>query len=269
MLPRLFSASGIYVVRCLLLWCIIISGSAPTGRAELPAKESTEQWEPVPEIVSVPADGPPADAVVLFDGRSLAAWQTLDGKQAAWRIDAGAVLTVVPRAGTIRTAESFGSVQLHLEFRSPAEINAAGQDRGNSGILFMGLYELQILDSYQNATYVNGQAAAVYKQFPPLVNASRPPGEWQVLDVIFIAPRFDDNEVLLSPARMTAFHNGVLVHHDVILSGPTRNRGQPAYAAHAAELPLQLQDHRTPVSFRNIWIRRLEPHHMVESTDRY
>lgn len=259
MLPRLFSASRNSVVRCLLLWCIIWSGLAPAGGTELPAKELTEQWEPTPEIVAVPADGPPADAVVLFDGRSLNAWQTLNHRPAAWRIQADGVLTVVPGAGTIRTKESFGSVQLHLEFRTPREAGGTGQDRGNSGIIFMGLYEVQILDSYQNATYVNGQAGAVYKQFAPLVNASRPPGEWQVLDIVFIAPRFSEDDALLSPARMTVFHNGVLVHHDVELSGPTKNRGQPVYKPHAEVLPLQLQDHRSPVSFRNIWIRRLEP----------
>jgi hypothetical protein len=133
----------------------------------------------------------------------------------------------------------------------------SGQGRGNSGIYFMGLYELQILDSWQNPTYANGQAAAIYKQHPPLVNASSRPGEWQTYDVVFIAPRFAVDGRLLTPARMTAFHNGVLVQHDAVLRGPTVFRGEPRYAPHAAKLPLVLQDHRNLVAFRNIWVREL------------
>jgi hypothetical protein len=157
----------------------------------------------------------------------------------------------------VQTKQAFGDVQLHLEFRTPAKVVGDGQGRGNSGIYFMGLYELQILDSWQNPTYANGQAASIYKQIPPLVNASRQPGDWQSYDVVFIAPRFAADGKLLRPARMTAFHNGVLVQHDVTLRGPTVFRGEPKYSPHAAKLPLLLQDHRNPVAFRNIWVREL------------
>lgn len=168
-------------------------------------------------------------------------------------------MVVVPGSGDLRTKQLFGNIQLHLEWRMPAEIQGRGQNRGNSGVFLMGLYELQILDSYQNETYVNGQAASIYKQHPPLVNASRPPGEWQTFDVVFIAPQFSTRGNLVSPARMTVFHNGVLVHHDAGLRGATVFRGEPQYGAHTNELPLQLQDHRHVVAFRNIWVRKIAP----------
>ena len=173
------------------------------------------------------------------------------------------VVVPSPKPCDQRTKRAFGDVQLHLEWRAPSAAHGAGQDRGNSGVFFMGLYELQILDSFDNPTYVNGQAGAVYKEHAPLVNASRPAGEWQSYDVVFIAPRFAPDGVVLAPARLTAFHNGVLVQHDVALTGPTPNGPTfhrptlPPYAAHAAKLPLVLQDHRHPVAFRNIWIREL------------
>ena len=163
-----------------------------------------------------------------------------------------------------QTKRAFGDVQLHLEFRTPAKVEGAGQGRGNSGVFFMGLYEIQILDSWQNPDYVNGQNASIYKEHAPLVNVSRPPGEWQVYDAVFIAPRFAVDGKLLSPARITVFHNGVLVQHDVVLTGPTPNGPTyklpklPPYAAHAARLPLMLQDHRNPTAFRNIWVRELQ-----------
>jgi hypothetical protein len=168
-------------------------------------------------------------------------------------------LVVTPGSGDIRTREAFGDVQLHLEFRTQTKPKGDGQNASNSGVYLMERYELQVLDSYRNKTYVNGQAASVYKQYPPLVNASRPPGEWQSYDVVFIAPRFAADGRVLSPARMTAFHNGVLVQHDVSLRGATVYQGQPKYEAHAAKLPLQLQDHGDAVAFRNIWIREIAP----------
>jgi hypothetical protein len=166
-------------------------------------------------------------------------------------------MVVTPRSGYIRTKASFSDIQFHLEFRTPAEVKGDSQGRGNSGVFFMGLYEVQVLDSYNNPTYVNGQAGAVYKQHVPLANASRPPGEWQTYDIVFIAPRFAPGGVVDTPARLTVFHNGVLMQHDVDVKGPTGHRGYPNYKPHAAKLPIELQDHRNPIAFRNIWVREL------------
>lgn len=225
---------------------------------ELPPPEATEQWKPVPPVVETPPGVPPADAIVLFNGQNLDAWEPVTAGGPSWKVEGGAMQVVPqPKAMDQRTKQSFGDVQLHLEFRTPTEVKGKGQERGNSGIYFMGLYELQILDSWKNETYPNGQVASVYKQHIPLANPSRPPGEWQVYDAVFIAPRFAEDGKVLSPARMTAFLNGVLVQYDVVLRGPTVFRGQPKYQAHAPKLPLVLQDHRNTVAFKNIWIREL------------
>jgi Domain of Unknown Function (DUF1080) len=226
--------------------------------SELPPPEATEQWTPLPPVIAVPAGGVPSDAIVLFNGTNLDAWEPVRPGEPGWKIEDGAMVVAPnPKPCDQRTKAVFSDLQLHLEFRTPANVEGAGQDRGNSGIFFMGLYELQILDSWQNPTYVNGQAAAIYKQHPPLVDANRRPGEWQTYDVVFIAPRFAPDGRLLTPARMTAFQNGVLVQYDAVLRGPTVFRGEPHYAPHAARLPLVLQDHRNPVAFRNIWVREL------------
>lgn len=226
-------------------------------RAEdLPAPELTEQWQPVPPVVSAPAGQPPADAVVLFSGHDFSAWTPEVAGSAGWKIEDGAMV-VVPKAGGLHTNAAFGDIQLHLEWRAPSVVKGNGQGRGNSGIFFMGLYELQVLDSYNNPTYVNGQAGSIYKQHPPLANVNRPPGEWQVYDAVFVAPRFSPDGKLLSPARVTAFLNGVLVQYNVELRGPTEYRGQPVYKPHAAKLPLSLQDHGDLVAYRNIWVREL------------
>ena len=248
-----------------ILPILILSSSIPLLAADSrPPNELTEVWQPVPIVVETPASGVPSDAIVLFNGTTLDAWEPVRPDEAGWKIEDGAMVVVPrPRPCDLRTKQSFGDVQLHLEWRAPTAIKGNGQDRGNSGIFFMGLYELQILDSWDNPTYVNGQAASVYKEYAPLVNASRRPGEWQTYDVVFIAPRFSGEGKLISPARLTAFHNGVLVQYDVTLSGPTPNGPTfhqatlPAYEAHAAKLPIQLQDHRHPVSFRNLWVREL------------
>jgi hypothetical protein len=241
----------------LIFFCVPAVFAATTP--ELPPPEATEVWAPAPPVVSAAPASPPGDAIVLFDGRSLDAWEPVRAGENLWRIEAGA-LVVVPSAPScdIQTKAAFGDVQLHLEFRTPAAIEGAGQGRGNSGVFFMGQYELQVLDSWRNDTYANGQAGSIYKQHPPLVNASRPPGEWQTYDAVFIAPRFSTDGKLLHPARMTVFHNGVLVQHAAVLRGPTVYRGEPAYAPHAAKLPLRLQDHGDTVAFRNIWIRELD-----------
>lgn len=228
-----------------------------TDMDRLPPPEDTEVWEPEPPVVTPgEAGAPPSDAIVLFDGRDLAEWRAEKGGDAAWRVADGA-MTVAPGTGNIVTRRSFGSLQLHVEWRTPAEVSGEGQGRGNSGIYLMERYEIQVLDSYENRTYANGQAGAIYKQHAPLVNASRPPGEWQSYDVVFTAPRFDADGALVSPAWMSVFHNGVLIQNHVQLRGPTRYRGAPAYEAHADRAPLLLQDHDNPVSYRNIWVREI------------
>jgi len=199
----------------------------------------------------------PSDAVILFDGRDLSQWMQQDGSPAKWKVENG-YFEVVSGSGSIYTRQGFGDCQLHLEYREPLPATGQGQGRGNSGVFLMGLYEIQVLDSYENRTYADGQAAAVYGQYPPLVNASRPPGQWQSYDIVFHSPRFGKDEKLLQPAHLTMFHNGVLVQDNVELSGPTGHRVRPPYKAHAAKLPLFLQDHGNPVRFRNIWIRQLK-----------
>ena len=217
--------------------------------------EDTEDWSRKPVKVT-PGDGtrPPSDAIILYGGAGdLEKWESERGGPAPWK--GTEVLTIVPGSGGIRTKQAFGDVQLHLEWRVPADVEGTGQDRGNSGIYLMGLYEIQVLDSYANETYYNGQAGSVYKQYIPLVNASLPPGHWQTYDIIFTAPRFHEDGTLESPAYVTVLHNGVLVQNHVELRGPTVFIGKPEYRTHASKLPLMLQDHNHADSFRNIWIR--------------
>jgi hypothetical protein len=180
-----------------------------------------------------------------------------DGGPAQWRVRDG-VFEVVAGTGTLRTRDAFGDVQLHIEWMAPSPPRGRDQDRGNSGVFLMGKYEVQILDSYGNDTYADGQAAALYGQYPPLVNASRPPGEWQSYDIVFRRPRFDASGKVLSPARFTVLHNGVLVHDNAVLVGPTGHTTRPPYEAHPDRLPITLQDHGHPVRFRNVWVRDLE-----------
>lgn len=245
------------MIKLKTILAVLTLGLAQAACAELMPPQKTEVWDPEPAVIT-PGDGAsaPSDAIVLFDGSDLSAWQHLDGRDAEWTVSDGAV-TVKPKTGDIQTRQSFGDVQLHLEWRTPAEVVSKDQGRGNSGVFLQGLYEVQVLDSYNNRTYSNGQAASLYKQHIPLVNASRGPGEWQTYDIVFKAPRFDHDGGLLSPAFVTVFHNGVLVQNHVELEGPTLYRGYPEYSAHQDRLPLMLQDHGNPVSFRNIWIRIL------------
>ena len=201
-------------------------------RDELPPPEKTEVWEPEPAVVDPGGHGKaPSDAIVLFDGKDLSKWTGRDGK-AEWTVADGA-MTVVPGSGSISTRDSFGDVQLHVEWRTPAEIVGESQGRGNSGVFLMERYEVQVLDSFENRTYSNGQAGSIYKQHIPLVNASRAPGEWQTYDIVFMAPRFRSDGSLERPATMTVLHNGVLVQNHVEIKGPTVFRGQPRYEAHA------------------------------------
>lgn len=219
--------------------------------------EETEDWSRKAQIVT-PGSGTaaPSDAIILYSGNQDAEkWIHPDGSPLKWKT--GDEMTVMAKTGNIRTKQEFGDVQLHIEWRSPSEIRGEGQGRGNSGVFFMGLYEVQVLDSYENETYYNGQAGSIYKQFIPLVNACRPPGQWQTYDIIFKAPRFKEDGTILSPAYLTVIHNGVLIQNHVELKGGTRYIGPPEYKFHQEKLPLELQDHGDAVSFRNIWIREL------------
>jgi hypothetical protein len=198
---------------------------------------------------------PPSDAVVLFDGRDLSKWESMDGSPARWKVADG-YMEVVAKTGSIRTRDAFGSCQLHVEFATPAVVEGESQGRGNSGVFLMNLYEIQVLDNYQNPTYSDGTVGALYGQFPPLVNASRKPGEWQQYDVIWEAPAFDGDR-LVRPAFITVLLNGLVLHHRQELLGPTMHRLAPQYKPHPATGPLSLQDHGNPVRFRNIWYRPL------------
>jgi hypothetical protein len=217
----------------------------------------TEVWKPVPPSVT-PGVGtaPPSDAIVLFAGKDLSQWQQVDGAPAKWSV-ADDAFTVVKGTGNIRTRRGFGDCQLHIEWRTPAQVVGEGQGRGNSGIFLQGRYEVQVLDSYNNVTYSNGQAASIYKQHIPLVNASRKPGEWQSYDIFYRAPRFAENGKVTTPGYVTVVHNGVLVEDHVELKGSTAYIGAPAYEKHGLKEPIELQDHGNPVSYRNIWIREL------------
>lgn len=223
---------------------------------------ATEVWEPEPPVVTPGRHGsPPSDAIVLFDGGSLDAWVHRDGSEASWTVEGGA-MTVKSNpdwgAGDLHTRQGFGDVQLHIEWMTSPDDQDDGQGRGNSGVFLMGRYEVQVLDSYDNRTYSNGQAASIYKQYIPLVNAMRPPGQWQVYDIVFRAPAFTDTGALAEPATVTVFHNGVLVQDHVVIRGPSVYIGAPEYTAHDERQPLVLQDHGDRVSYRNIWLRELD-----------
>ncbi len=248
-----------YIVYSTLAFIIFQAfGIQAQDKQQMPPK-ATEVWEPVPVKINpgeTNAD-PPSDAIVLFDGNDMNMWESMkDGGFPKWKVENGA-FTVVKGTGGIRTKQGFGDMQLHVEWSAPDEIVGEGQGRGNSGIFLMGLYEVQVLDSYESKTYSNGQAASIYKQSIPLVNAMRGPEEWQTYDIIFKAPRFDKNGMLTSPATVTVLHNGVVVQNHYTIKGPTEYIGLPKYKAHEDKLPITLQDHGNPVSFRNIWVREL------------
>lgn len=260
-----------------LIWLaagLCLAGSTPALAQAVPpppgstAKpQDTEVWTPVPAIVTPGPTGgaAPSDAIVLFNGKNLDPWvNTRDKKPAGWTV-ANGVITVAKGAGNIETKQSFRNYQLHLEWRVPADVTGTGQARGNSGVFLASTgpgdagYELQILDSYKNETYVNGQAASLYKQYAPLVNASRKPGEWQTYDVIWTAPVFAADGKVTSPARATVLHNGVLVQNNSVLAGETLYIGKPVYRPYTTA-PIKLQAHgdpSPPLSFRNIWVREL------------
>lgn len=240
------------------LTCTMASVDAQEA-APVPPKmvpEMTEFWEPQVKVIT-PGRGtlPPSDALILFDGKGLTQWKGQNGGAAKWLVKDGA-MTVVKGTGAITSVKEFGDFQLHIEWSAPEVVSGKSQGRGNSGIFLQNRYELQVLDSYNNRTYSNGQAGSIYKQYPPLVNAMNKPGEWNTYDVIYTAPRFKDNGALFSPARVTVIHNGVVVQNNVAIKGKTEYIGLPAYEPHG-KAPLQLQDHGNPVRYRNIWIREL------------
>jgi hypothetical protein len=257
-------------MKLLALAPIFLLGSVMTAYAQQTGKpEDTEVWEPVPKtVVATPSfPAPPSDAIVLFNGKDLSQWVSTDDRSAPakWTVKDG-LLTINKATGNIETKQSFTNYQLHLEWRVPANISGTGQARGNSGLFLASIgkgdlgYELQILDSYNNKTYVNGMAGSIYKQHIPLANPARKPGEWQAYDVLWTAPTFKPDGSLLSPARVTVLFNGVIVQHNTILAGPTQYIGKAQYQqAHGAS-PIKLQAHgdkSEPLSFRNIWIREL------------
>lgn len=215
---------------------------------------------PNPPVVtpSESTGGAPSDALVLFDGHNLDQFESQQGGPAPWTVADG-TFTVKPGSGSIQTKREFGDCQLHAEWASPNPPQGEDQMRGNSGIIIMGLYELQVLDSYNARTYADGQAGAIYGQYPPLVNAAKAPGAWQVYDVIFRRPKFDKTGRLISRARETVIYNGVVVQDATELSGPTAYHNRPPYFPLPEKLPFVLQDHGTPVRYRNIWIRELPP----------
>jgi len=251
----------------LLFFAVLSAGCLALAFAQVSdRKADLQKWaihdesRPLPPVVDPGPAGPPspvpADAVVLFSGKDLSAWTNGKGEPAMWKVENG-YMEVAKGTGSIQTKQGFGDCQLHVEWATPSEVVGTSQGRGNSGVFLMNTYEVQILDCYDNITYADGMAAAIYGQYPPLVNACRKPGEWQTYDIVFRAPRFDTDGKLVWPARMTVFHNGILVQDNEELTGPTAHKARPPYAAHPDMLPISLQDHGNPTRFRNIWIRPL------------
>ena len=221
-------------------------GRRPQPRVIDPGTASTQEQ----------AGKPPSDAIVLFDGVDASAWVGRDGGPIQWKIADGYV-EVVPRTGSIETKEAFGDCHLHIEWAAPEVVKGDSQGRGNSGVFLMGRYEIQVLDSYDNVTYADGHTGAIYGQYAPLVNASRPPGVWQSYDILFIAPRFEGDE-LVSPAYATVLHNGVVIHYHQAIQGPTGHKIVASYdEPHPPTGPISLQDHGDLVRFRNIWVRSI------------
>lgn len=249
-----------------LLCALALVGSSASARAD----KSSEGWlghdrtRPLPPVVDpgMPSMGErvgkaPSDAVVLYDGGDLSRWVAMDGRPSKWTVRDGA-MECVPGSGYIRSLQSFGECQLHVEFATPATVQGSSQGRGNSGVFFgMGRYEIQVLDSYENKTYADGSCGSVYNQYPPLVNVSKKPGEWQAYDILWTPPKFAKDGTLLSAARVTVFHNGVVIQNNVELLGETGWLERAAFRAHPEKLPIALQDHGNPVRYRNIWVREL------------
>jgi hypothetical protein len=237
-------------IHFLYLLSLLAVGSKSYG-----ADSSGEIPPPKDEPRVIEPGPPPSDAIVLFDGKDLSQWKGENSGPAKWEVQDG--VATVNGTGSISTKQEFGDCQLHVEWATPEKVEGEGQGRGNSGIILQGRYEVQVLDSYINKTYYHGQAGSVYKQYAPLVNACRKPGEWQTYDIIFHAPRFDADGKLEKPGTVTVLQNGVLIQDNVEIKGSTGPAGAPKYRAHPLKQSLVLQDHHNPVRFRNIWIREL------------
>ncbi len=233
------------LVTCFTIGAIVASGS---GFSSVDEYKSGIVWPQPPVVNPGSTEKAPSDAVVLFDGTDMSAFK--NGEK--WKVENG--YAEVQGAG-IQSLQAFGDCQLHLEFTSPEKVQGNGQGRGNSGVYLMGKYEVQILDSFENETYFDGQCGAVYKQQPPTVNACRAPGEWQTYDIIFQAPRWAEDGSLQSPAYITVLHNGVLIHNHFEVQGGTFWEKPASYSQHAEKLPFSIQNHGNPVRFRNIWVR--------------
>jgi hypothetical protein len=243
-------------MRNFLFAAFVLVGMTQGFSQEITDPKATEVWEPEPKLVTAGANGAaPSDAIVLFDGKDLNSWTDGKGNASKWIVQDGA-MTVQPGNGNIKTKQTFGDIQLHIEWRTPAKVDGDGQGRGNSGIFLQERYELQVLDSYKNRTYSNGQAGSIYKQTPPLVNVAKGPGEWQMYDVIFTAPKFNADGTIKSKGRITVIHNGVLIQNNTEIQGTTEYIGKPKIVAHEKG-SIILQDHNNPTSFRNIWVREL------------
>jgi hypothetical protein len=250
---------AIYLV---IFFGIAAAQDSPVGYTDTPILPG-QKWRvhdinrPHPRIVTPGAEPakPPSDAVVLFDGRDLSKWTSEKGSAPGWKVEKG-YMEVVGGSGSLVSKEKFGSAQIHLEWATPIQVTGSSQRRGNSGVIIMSRYEIQVLDSYNNLTYADGQASAVYGQWPPLVNAARQPGAWQTYDIAFEAPQFNGQK-LIKPAYVTVFHNGVLTHHHQEIMGAVIHRDVAKYTPHEAAEPLMLQDHNAKVRYRNIWVRRL------------
>ena len=241
--------------------------------AQLPTGwKQHDMKRPLPSVVD-PGVGalpvpPPSDAIVLFDGKTLDGWRHPEGGPAKWVVREGA-MEPIPNGGSVRSEMAFGDIQLHIEWASPAKVEGKSQSRGNSGIFLQSQFEVQVLDSFDNRTYADGQAGAIYGQYPPMVNASRKPGEWQSFDILFRAPKFHEDGKLLEAARITVLHNGIFVQDSVRPLGPTSWMQHHPYTKREAKLPITLQDHGNPVRFRNIWIRELGPETIEQPAESY
>jgi hypothetical protein len=252
----MFMKSFVY----LIVFAAAINIAAAQSQPNKKTPESTEVWDPAVRVITPgekPTD-PPSDAIVLFDGKNLDQWVSAkDGGAAKWNVKDGAV-SVQPGTGDIKTKKEFGDLQLHIEWRTPSEVdpNATGQGRGNSGVFLQERYEVQVLDNYNNVTYSNGQAGSIYKQSIPLVNACKKPGEWQYYDIIFTAPRFNKEGRVILPGYVTVIHNGAVVQNHTTLIGPTEYIGLPVYKVYEKGA-IRLQDHGNTGAFRNIWVREL------------
>jgi len=247
------------LVAAALCGMVLTAASLPTATAQ--EFLNGIRWEAPPLVTPGQTNSdPPSDAIVLFDGTDLSHWKGAE----QWSVVDG---NAVVGKGAITSKEQFGDCQVHIEWSAPTPATGSGQGRGNSGLFLMGIYELQILDSYDNPTYFDGQAGAIYKQTPPAVNATRPPGEWNTYDVFWTAPRFAEDGSLVSPAYITAVHNGVLILNHFALKGDTPFNRPPKYTAHPPTGPLMIQDHGNPMRFRNIWVREFKPATGVQERD--